>query len=612
MAKGSGLSFDPDPIKPIPTVLNSFLEPHNNHFYPRNNIFFNFSSMESSYNNRSPPPTIQFPVNLNCSTTHHDHDQDEQHIRPVIDEMDFFADKKNATNSEEPTTANDSDRKESNTPPPELDFNINTALHLLTANTYSDQSLVDDGLSPNSDDKRIKSELVVLQAELERMNGENRRLRDMLNQVKNNYNTLQMHMMTMMHQQQQNQESGQRDGKSEEVKHQHHNNQNGHGGGGQVVPRQFMDLGLAASEAEETSQSSSEGRSGREKSRSPANNTEAGSTGGIIREDSPEKESPGWGPNKIPRLGNSSTNKPADQATEATMRKARVSVRARSEAPMITDGCQWRKYGQKMAKGNPCPRAYYRCTMAAGCPVRKQVQRCAEDRTILITTYEGTHNHPLPPAAMGMASTTSSAARMLLSGSMPSADGLMNPNFFARTLLPCSSSMATISASAPFPTVTLDLTQSPNPLQFPRPPNPFQVPFSNPTHNNILANPAALLPQIFGQALYNQSKFSGLQSSQDLEGQQHPSTMSSSINPSNHNPLADTVNALTSDPNFTAALAAAITSLIGNPGQSNNGTNNTIATTTTPSNNNNNSVTSNGNNNSNGNNKVTNSSFPAN
>lgn len=228
----------------------------------------------------------------------------------------------------------------------------------------------------------------------------------------------------------------------------------------------------------------------------------------------------------------------------------------------------------------------------------------------MITTYEGNHNHPLPPAAMAMASTTSSAARMLLSGSMPSADGLMNSSFLARTLLPCSSGMATISASAPFPTVTLDLTQNPNQLLFQRPPNQFPLPFPN-ASQNADGNPAALLPQIFGQALYNQSKFPGIHKSQDSEAahMDHQVLQLPPLHQGQHNPLADTVTALAADPNFTAALAAAITSIIGNS-HSNNATHNNPNITTTTSNNNG-SVTTSANN-SNGNNKVLNSSFTGN
>lgn len=211
------------------------------------------------------------------------------------------------------------------------------------------------------------------------------------------------------------------------------------------------------------------------------------------------------------------------------------------------------------------------------CCMFKQVQRCVEDKTILITTYEGNHNHPLPPTAMAMASTTSSAAKMLLSGSMPSSDGLMNSNYLTRNLLPSSSNIATISASAPFPTVTLDLTQNPNPLHFQQTSNQLQPPFSNPNS----------LPQILGQSLYNHSKFSGLQMSRNKEA---PGTSSQPM-------LADTVTALTADPNFAAALAAAISSIIGGGGSNGNNNNENVNVI---------------NNKGHGKNKVSNSSFQGN
>ncbi|CAD5194128.1 probable WRKY transcription factor 31 [Musa acuminata AAA Group] len=477
--------------------------------------------------------------------------------RPVVNEMDFFSDERwKAVSKVEP----DLDLKVTRE-----DLTINTGLNLLTANAGSDQSTVDDGMSPADDSKENKSELAAMQAELARTKEENQKLNETLNQLTASYNALQMHLIALMQQQHQPKRDPQAheaaDEKGQATNHEH---------GGVLVPRQFMDLGPAA-EADEPSHSST---ASRDQPSSPPDNVEVGSKDRQLhkqiarpdrakssREDSPDQ---GWNPSKDPKL---SPSKSTEQVQEAIMRKARVSVRARSEAPMITDGCQWRKYGQKMAKGNPCPRAYYRCTMATACPVRKQVQRCAEDRSILITTYEGTHNHPLPPAAMAMASTTSAAVSMLLSGSMSSPEGLMNPNFLARTILPYSSSMATISASAPFPTVTLDLTHNTNALQLQRPPAQFPLSFPG-----VAATAAAgfIAPsQIMGQALHNQSNFSGLQMPVGMEAAHllHPKAQSAL--PST---LADTVSAataaITADPNFTAALAAAISSIISGNHQS--------------------------------------------
>ncbi|EOA17858.1 hypothetical protein CARUB_v10006263mg [Capsella rubella] len=90
------------------------------------------------------------------------------------------------------------------------------------------------------------------------------------------------------------------------------------------------------------------------------------------------------------QIGDKGKNKEKEKRSR---RVPRIAFQTRSDDDVLDDGYRWRKYGQKSVKNNAHPRSYYRCTYHT-CNVKKQVQRLAKDPNVVVTTYEGIHNHP--------------------------------------------------------------------------------------------------------------------------------------------------------------------------------------------------------------------------
>jgi hypothetical protein len=252
-------------------------------------------------------------------------------------------------------------------------------------------------------------QLALAKSEIGRLNEENKQLKNMLTRVTTNYNSLQMHVLTLMQHRNSHRGLG---APGHEVTHEQTKKTRIHGrgqarahtdrfaaelfcdhqlsvdpekdqDGSQLLPRQFISLGTAASPDEPPLRSAGADIRGCDCSASPSNTDAAmpppvdycagkGNAATISSKDvmplptfdhhhhhhhhrggaherdqrgsSPEDPPPhhvpqGWLPSKVPKFLPAKGPEPVPEA--ATMRKARVSVRARSEAAMVSREWFW-------------------------------------------------------------------------------------------------------------------------------------------------------------------------------------------------------------------------------------------------------------------------------
>ncbi|KAL6853573.1 hypothetical protein ACP4OV_019602 [Aristida adscensionis] len=95
-------------------------------------------------------------------------------------------------------------------------------------------------------------------------------------------------------------------------------------------------------------------------------------------------------------------------AQEHPKKKVRISTRTEYTYAPYHDGYQWRKYGQKIIRGNAFPRCYYRCTYHQddGCPATKHVeQHNSQDPPLFRVIYTNEHTCDSTNASDYMASS---------------------------------------------------------------------------------------------------------------------------------------------------------------------------------------------------------------
>ncbi|EYU24595.1 hypothetical protein ABFS82_04G111200 [Erythranthe guttata] len=226
-------------------------------------------------------------------------------------------------------------------------LNLNTKpLRFLDESPAQKQEVVESsftiGLERNS--ATLKEERGALVEEINRVNAENKKLTEILTVMCENYNELRNQL----------------------AEHQTSNNNNNNHGG--VLLEDSNNNNITASKKRKADQTNI--------INSNNNNNNVGNSESSSSDEDSSK--------KLPR----------EEIVKAKISRVFVRTESSSDSSLIVkDGYQWRKYGQKVTRDNPCPRAYFKCSFAPTCPVKKKVQRSIEDQSIVVATYEGEHNH---------------------------------------------------------------------------------------------------------------------------------------------------------------------------------------------------------------------------